>query len=187
MVRYLDIFAAAGLPAGDRSNVTAQFTAGASPTAALLSFCTVQESTFFGADFRMAMPVETRDGTRQHVVAVSTAHSYVPDAFTMTRYDISIRHPDYVRCFLTSATSALELRMTSPDGSLVLGGNNAIDTGRFYTGNRALYDGFSDVWHLDISPRESYAGPFPVPFSFDCGAGNGMAVPIIPTEYPDTF
>jgi hypothetical protein len=55
MVRYLDIFTAAGVPTGDQSNVSAVFSnvAGDAP---LIGYCTVQESTFFGADFRMAQP-----------------------------------------------------------------------------------------------------------------------------------
>jgi hypothetical protein len=55
MVRYLDIFTAAGIEAGDLSNVSADFYSGTS-NAPLIGFCTVQESTFFGADFRMAQP-----------------------------------------------------------------------------------------------------------------------------------
>ena len=58
MVRYLDIFEAAGIAVGDLSNVSAEFTNGTS-NAALMGFCTVQESTFFGADFRMAQPPKT--------------------------------------------------------------------------------------------------------------------------------
>ncbi len=58
MVRYLDIFKAAGLDAGDYSNVTADFSNG-NTNAPLMGFCTVQESTFFGADFRLAEPPKT--------------------------------------------------------------------------------------------------------------------------------
>ena len=187
MVRYLDIFTAAGLPAGDYSNVTAEFTAGASPTAALLSFCTVQESTYFGADFRIAQPVQTMDGTRQRWESVSTPHSYVPDAFTMTRYDLGVRHPDFVRCYLTSATGALQLRVISPDGTLIEGGTGFIDTGKFYTGSRALYNGFSNLWHVDVASLSTYLGPFPVYFSFECDAGNGMSINTIPLELPRAF
>jgi hypothetical protein len=53
LLRYLDVFAAAGAPAGDLAEVTATFseTAGNSP---FVGFCTVQESVTFGADFRIA-------------------------------------------------------------------------------------------------------------------------------------
>jgi hypothetical protein len=55
IVRYLDIFTAAGIATGDQSNVSAVFSNGGS-NAALIGYCTVQESTSFGADFRMAQP-----------------------------------------------------------------------------------------------------------------------------------
>ena len=55
IVRYLDIFTAANVAGGDVSNVSAVFSNGGS-NAALIGYCTVQESTFFGADFRMAQP-----------------------------------------------------------------------------------------------------------------------------------
>ena len=53
-VRYLDIFGPAGVnaPAGDQFNVRAEFTP--TSTAALIGFCTVQDNTSFGADFRIA-------------------------------------------------------------------------------------------------------------------------------------
>jgi hypothetical protein len=188
MVRYLDIFSAAGLPPGDLSNVRAEFSAGAAPTAALLSFCTVQESTFFGADFRMAQPVETRDGTRQRLQVAEDAFDYVADFFHMTRHDIAIRHPDRVRCGLTSASaSVLEIRLVDPNGAVVAGGNNLTDTGTIYTGPRNLYGGFSDFWHLEVSPRETYLGPYPVFYTFACFTGNGSGMPIIPSSVLDIF
>lgn len=150
VVRYLDVFAAAGLPAGDYSNVTAEFRADPSPAAALVSFCTVQESTFFSADFCMALPAETMDATRQRQLAINTANSYVVDALTMTRYDLGIRHPDHVRCWLTSGWGAVGIRVIAPDGNFVAGGDAITDTGTFDTGDRSLYNGFSNYWHMDI-------------------------------------
>jgi hypothetical protein len=189
-VRYLDIFAAAGLgTVGDHSNVSAEFSAGANPTAALISFCTVQESTFFGADFRMAQPVETRDGSRQrNQIVAGNTHNFVT-AFNMTRHDIATRHPDRMRCLITSASAAvLEIRIVAPDGvTIVAGGNNVNDTGTFYTGNRSLYGGVSNLWHLDVSPRETYAGPFPVFYDFACFTGNGSGTNVIPEVRADQF
>jgi hypothetical protein len=53
-VRYLDVFAAAGAAPGDYSNVRAQFTRTSVGTQNLVGFCTVQDNTSFGADFRIA-------------------------------------------------------------------------------------------------------------------------------------
>lgn len=54
--RYLDVFGANGVnaPAGDRLNIRAQFTQTSGGAANLIGFCTVQDNTSFGADFRIA-------------------------------------------------------------------------------------------------------------------------------------
>ena len=54
--RYLDVFGSKGVnaPAGDRTNVRAQFTQTSGGSANLISFCTVQDNMSFGADFRIA-------------------------------------------------------------------------------------------------------------------------------------
>jgi hypothetical protein len=52
--RYLDVFAQAGAPAGDLTNVRAEFTNLTAANKKLIGFCTVQENTTFSADFRIA-------------------------------------------------------------------------------------------------------------------------------------
>jgi len=52
--RYLDVFAAAGVAAGTKTNVRAQFTNLTGNQKKLIGFCTVQENTTFSADFRIA-------------------------------------------------------------------------------------------------------------------------------------
>jgi hypothetical protein len=52
--RYLDVFGLAGVAAGDRTNVRAQFTNLTGNKKKLIGFCTVQENTNFSADFRIA-------------------------------------------------------------------------------------------------------------------------------------
>lgn len=55
-IRYLDIFGAGGVnaPPGDQLNVRAEFTQTSGGSASLIGFCTVQDNTSFGADFRIA-------------------------------------------------------------------------------------------------------------------------------------
>jgi hypothetical protein len=52
--RYLDIFTAASAPAGDYTNVRAEFTRTSAGTQQMIGFCTVQDNLSFGADFRIA-------------------------------------------------------------------------------------------------------------------------------------
>ncbi len=60
--RYLDVFASAGVPAGDYANVRAEFTRTSLTSLKLAGFCTVQDSASLGADFRIA-----KDATLQVV------------------------------------------------------------------------------------------------------------------------
>ena len=55
-LRYLDVFGVNGVnaPAGDVSNVRAEFTQTSGGSANLIGFCTVQDNMSFGADFRIA-------------------------------------------------------------------------------------------------------------------------------------
>jgi hypothetical protein len=53
-LRYLDVFAIAAAPAVDYANIRAQFNKVNAGTQKLIGFCTVQDNTSFGADFRIA-------------------------------------------------------------------------------------------------------------------------------------
>jgi hypothetical protein len=53
------VFAAAGAAPGDHTNVRAQFTRTSAETLDLIGFCTVQDNTSFGADFRIAKSIKT--------------------------------------------------------------------------------------------------------------------------------
>ena len=61
-VRYLDIFTVAAAPAGDYSNVRAEFTRTSAGTQQMIGSCTVQESVTFGADFRIAKALTPEGG-----------------------------------------------------------------------------------------------------------------------------
>ena len=53
-IRYLDVFAAAAVAGGNKTNVRAQFTNLTGNNKKLIGFCTVQENTSLSADFRIA-------------------------------------------------------------------------------------------------------------------------------------
>ena len=52
--RYVDIFSAVGAAPGEYANVRAQFIRTSADAQPLVGFCTVQDNTSFGADFRIA-------------------------------------------------------------------------------------------------------------------------------------
>ena len=63
--RYLDVFGPNGVnaPAGNHFNVRAQFTPISGGSANLIGFCTVQDNTSFGADFRIAKSFGSPSGS----------------------------------------------------------------------------------------------------------------------------
>lgn len=54
MTRLLDVFAAGAVPAGDYNDAQVRFTFTGANEPGILAFCTVQDNTSFGADFRIA-------------------------------------------------------------------------------------------------------------------------------------
>jgi hypothetical protein len=186
LVRYLDVFKAAGLATGDYTNVTAEIDLDG-PNGEVMAFCTVQESTYFGADFRMAQPVEVIEPARLRMSFVSGG---VYSAAYGSRHLLALRYPDRVRCYITSASAPnLELRVVSPDGITVsAGGNNLADTGTFAIENRASYEeSASPFWHLDVSVREPYSGTFPIDYDVTCETGNGSNIDTGSYEFVDDF
>ena len=138
LVRMLDVFATAGAPAGNHDGARIKFVeAGQFNEPALMSFCTVQDNTSFGADFRIGKQVQ---GTgvfqtmfevgRVRDVAVSGLLHFSGTTPSLVQYQIQpgpnanthilyFRHPDVVGCSLlhpttnqvASADYGLELRM----------------------------------------------------------------------------
>ena len=54
LTRLLDVFAAVGAPAGNHDNARVTFAEFGTGEPGIMSFCTVQDNTSFGADFRIA-------------------------------------------------------------------------------------------------------------------------------------
>ena len=166
-VRYLDIFAQAGSPAGDHNDWWMRV----NPTnravgAGLIAFCTVQDNTSFGADFRIAkmaaavtplsggMPtvgakdlLATRNIVRDHD-RLGRPFEIPPGSFSNTHV-LYVRQPDFINCELINPATGLralpayglEMRVAdSTDESTVLGGNNAVvlpETGQsIYIGDK---------------------------------------------------
>src|SRR5690348_248178 len=125
MKRYLDIYSAAGAPAGDHDNTTVTFVK-LDPSQfpnTLIGFCTVQDNTSFGADFRIAKTLNEADpgkarlncigvsfGSGQGTCTSSLTPSApeVPSSTTKVRMITRIHAPDTVNCSIISASANLE-------------------------------------------------------------------------------
>jgi len=186
MRRYLDVFGpnGANAPTGDYANVTAEFRQTAPGNPAYVGFCTVQESTTFGADFRIAKNVYGDDQTRFRSLAFGhdgsgslTTPAQVVAAGEKNVHVSNVRPPDNVRCDLVGPnTGALEIRATTTLGTPIGGGDNAT-TAAFATGPRGSFEGTAPMIQVEVGVREGATPAYPVSYGMTCTSGNGMGWP----------
>ncbi len=123
LTRLLDVFAFVGAPAGDYNDARVSFVESGTGEPGIFSFCTVQDNTSFGADFRIAKREQgyshflgTYDvgGQDDHTNRFSLVSSDLPTTyfpagrpFTLltggSRHNVHamyFRHPDWIQCEL---------------------------------------------------------------------------------------
>jgi hypothetical protein len=186
MLRILDVFGPQGAnaPAGDYTNVTAEFRQAPAGNAALVGFCTVQDSTSFGADFRIAKNVYADDRTRYRSLAYAhdgagnlLAPVQILAAGEKNLHVFNIRPPDRVQCNVVGPNAGvLEMRAAKVDGT-VLGGGNDASSAVIDTGFRGDYGGTAPLIRLEVGVRESAAPAYPVAYGLSCTSGNGIGWP----------
>ena len=121
MIRMLDIFATAGAPVGNYDDASIEFEESGTGEPGLMSFCTVQDNTNFGADFRIGKQFRgygtqySGIGAQDDHVSRDTTVAYdikmtgdtTPRAFSIpastaatsaNTHVVYFRHPDYVAC-----------------------------------------------------------------------------------------
>ncbi len=170
VVRLLDVFATGGAPAGDFNDASVKFEELGPDEPALMAFCTVQDNTSFGADFRVAkqelgaggqaFPGDVIGSQDNHVTrnTLTTVDS-VGRSFTIAAganvntHMVYFRHPDYVQCEIIDpgtnvralAAYGLEIRMLDQDGLVVAGGNNITGFPEIYLGDKTDRNGGSNT------------------------------------------
>lgn len=129
LIRYLDIFAAAGVASGDFTNATARTlsnnpqSAGDNDFPIFVSFCTVQDNASFGADFRIGKSFEAFDQSydRNNIGCTPTngctSYDYaITDVTKKDVFALFVRPPDHLQCFLSSdRLTDLEMQLREPD------------------------------------------------------------------------
>ena len=202
MFRMLDVFTVAGAAPGDHANVRANFTVQNGPNLpALISFCTVQESTFLGNDFRIAKSIDSAHNGQKRTACigqdncglgngVGTAPETISDASLRSVYSMIITQPDFVRCDLVAAAGDLpdlQMRLRGPGapfGTTIFPASPPYDAGgagktTFYidTGWRnAVNNGTATRWFIDVETA-SPATAVPINFGITCSSGNGTEIP----------
>ena len=142
ITRLLDVFAAVGAPAGNYDEVRATFEESGTGEPGIISYCTVQDNTSYGADFRIAKqergysplavgqyPLGQTPGAQdEHVLRDSliskdvlmtglvTARPFTlaAGAESSNTHVMYFRHPDYVQCELIDP--ATNVRATAAYG-----------------------------------------------------------------------
>jgi len=206
LVRYLDIFAAAGLPEGDLSNLVVSFNntdpAGTEP--AVIGFCTLQDNFSLGADFRVAKSIDAFNLTRRKLrcrgvsdaactVLSVPATLTIPNAGTKLRFSMFVSSPDYLRCDIVGPKAAqLEIRLLTPPPLTVVAGGNDLSTLYYATGPRnAVTDGgtggLQTFWNLEVGAREGTPPAFPADFGLKCQSGSGIHLSGTGTSLADDF
>jgi hypothetical protein len=182
MVRVVDVFTAAGAPAGDYSNVRAYFAESTVGEPGFVAFCTVQNNTSFDADFRIAKDTSpadqgrrfsatARDGLTLGTSLVLGGSGSLDDVF-----QVFWQHPDWARCFISATTpTEFELRVKDPAGTVVAGGSGFQDTGEFYLGERSTINGgVNGIWRIEVSGQVVTTSPYVL----TCTTGNGGSEPL---------
>jgi hypothetical protein len=194
LVRLLDVFAAAGAPAGDYNDaylVLRPENATTDPDRpGLMSFCTVQDNTSFGADFRVgktaygSMGIGSNDGMAAREWAsnkdVQDRAFAIGPGNSANTHVVYFKHPDTVQCQLLDATTyvpltaAAGLEMRAADAALteVLGGDNATSTGTIYLGDKPSHKGYNNRYLIEVESNETNTG-VTRPYAIYCSSGSG--------------
>jgi hypothetical protein len=200
-VRLLDVFASAGAAAGDyddaqlkvvelNSNVTLG-------EPGLISFCTVQDNTSFGADFRiakqevgnggLAFPGDSLGAQDNHVSRETLVSAdgvgrnfEVATGASANTHVMYFRHPDYVQCEIVDSSNVrllqgagLEMRMLDQDGVVIAGGNNATGWADVFLGDKTeRNNGANTRYTIEVEDNESNTGSVRA-YKLHCRSGSG--------------
>jgi hypothetical protein len=205
MTRILDVLVQDGVnaPAGDYLNYRANFTVTSAGAPAMVSFCTVQESTFFGADFRIAKSTDARNDGQRRVACIGldncsdTMHSAdVPSSLDVHEEEHLFDDPEPtgLRPLRSRRTRGCRsANAPAPMGrSVDVGGlpssppysSGGSDETFFYvnTGGRAAVNsGTASRWFIDVAFRTGGNATTPIDYGITCRAGNGMEIPWLRT------
>lgn len=205
--RFLDIFAAAGMPAGDYNNLAIRFRRDTvvSPGVrqGLLTFCTVQDNGTYGADFRIGKVAFGSLGIASNDALAAREWGATKDALgrnfeigpgnSANTHVVYLRHPDRVQCMLLdqagtaqlTASAGLEMRVTGPLQDEYVGGNNATGTGMVFLGDKAEHDGYNNRYIIEVESNEqNTAATRPYMLYCSSGSGNSFGYDMIRYQEP---
>jgi hypothetical protein len=203
LVRLLDVFAAVGAAPGDIVDATATISLPPGTVLAddgeppLVGFCTVQDNTSFGADFRIAKQEINGFGmlggmrssalrdpfvlNQVQIPGIASAPAFsIPPGATRNVHLLYLRQPDFISCFLAPPLAqavpayGLEMRLSHKDDfggwRVVAGGNDAVAFGDVYLGDRAEH--FESAYLIEVESNGQNQGQ-DRPYAIRCRSGSG--------------
>jgi hypothetical protein len=199
LTRLLDVFAAANIPAGSYDDATITFHENSAGEPGLMTFCTVQDNTSFGADFRIAkqergklagegIGAEDDHVSRDSTVSAEVANSGGARAFAIpagqatNTHVMYFRHPDWVQCeVIDPATGVraapgygIEMRLVAQNGvSVIAGGAGSQGFGKIYLGDKAdRNNGANTRYSIQVESNGVNEGSSR-PYRLHCQSGSG--------------
>ena len=202
LIRLLDVFAAAGLPAGDYDNVVATFKASDESGAGLITFCTVQDNSQFGADFRIGKQELSFAGS------VPGSHDQAAMRLSYNRFEEPVdnelsgaqlaigpgssrnvhifyfRHPDIVSCMivdpinynLVEESFGLEMRLRVLDSggwNVLAGGSGSTHFFELYLGDKPRHGkGANTIYQIEVESN-GLNEEATRPYVVHCASGSG--------------
>jgi hypothetical protein len=192
--RFLDIFAAAGVPAGDHNNIAIVFrntnTVANQNRQGLMTYCTVQDNSTFGADVRIGkqaygtLGIASNDGmaAREAVSKTDAAgrNFEIGPGNSANTHVVYFHHPDRVQCELLNPVTfarltpaaGLELRAYGPEHVESAGGDNQTGTGMIFLGDKPDHNGYNSRYTVEVESNEQNTG-VTRPYALYCASGSG--------------
>ena len=200
-VRLVDVFSTGGAPAGDYNDAAVRFEENnINEEPGLMSLCTVQENTTFGADFRIAkqetgagglgFPGDVIGSQDNHVsretrvAADSVGRAFeIGSGASSNTHVVYFRHPDYAQCELLDSGNTrhvagfgLEMRMLDQDGLVVAGGINSQGWSEIYLGDKTDRNGGSNTrYTIEVESNGQNTGAARA-YKLHCQSGSGHSL-----------
>lgn len=191
--RLLDVFTAVGAPVGDYSNVRAEFRQNIATVGnpSFSAFCTVQNSTSFDADFRIAKTIAPDDetslySTNQPKDGLNNLLSIPAGGKAVFGY--FLKHPDFISCRIVGGNADnTEIQLRTPTGTIVAGGDDINEFGEYFTGEKStVNNGTNGMWTLEVGSRDG-TGIDATKYNVQCATGNGSNRGLLVGNLPDDF
>jgi hypothetical protein len=195
LTRLIDVFGAVGAPLGNHDNARMQYFESGDGEPGVLAFCTVQDNTSFGADFRIAKqehPFDfelvgpqddhaVRDGIEGQD-GFGRVFELGAGAAAANTHLVYFKHPDWIECRLldplldTPPTNSygVEMRLVEADTGAVLAGGAGIQGfTQIYTGDKTdRNNGANTRYFLQVESNGLNTGSAR-PYRVQCGSGSG--------------